>query len=286
MKSLGRRQVLTGAAAVALGLACRPASAQTDTGQGLLAKLRSAKKVRVGIANQPPFSALNPDGTLTGAAPTISKTIMERLGVPEMEGFIATYGELIPGMMAGRWDFVSASLTITPARCSQVKFADPLIYDGAAIIYLKGTDGPAPTKLADVAKLDIPFGVLQGGADLRATLAAGVSPANIMQFETDQATVDALLAKRMKYGLATHSALQTIMAQRNIQLEIVYPIPDDQARGSSCAFRPADTDLYDAYQKELRAMRESGEYLSIIRKFGYDTPPELMKITADQACAA
>lgn len=285
MKPLGRRHVLAGATAVALGFACRPASAQTDSGQGLLAKLRASKKVRVGIANQPPFSALNPDGTLTGAAPTISKKIMERLGVPEMEGFIATYGELIPGMMAGRWDFVSASLTITQARCSQVKFADPLIYDGTAMIYLKETGGPAPTMIGDIAKLDIPFGVLAGGADLRATIAAGVSPANIMQFESDQATIDALLAKRMKYGLATHSALQTIVAQRNIQLEVVYPLPDDPARGSSCAFRPGDTDLYDAYQKELRAMRESGEYLSIIRQFGYDTPPELMKITAEQACA-
>jgi polar amino acid transport system substrate-binding protein len=285
MQSLGRRHVLAGATAIALGFACKSGSAQTATGQGLLAKLRAAKKVRVGIANQPPFSALNPDGTLTGAAPTVSKKIMERLGVPEMEGFIATYGELIPGMMADRWDFVSASLTITPARCGQVKFADPLIYDGTAIAYLKETGGPAPTKIGDIAKLDIPFGVLAGGADLRATIAAGVSPANIMQFESDQATIDALLAHRMKYGLATHSALQAIMAQRNIQLELVYPLPDDPARGSSCAFRPGDTDLYDAYQTELRAMKESGEYLSIIRQFGYDTPPELMKITAEQACA-
>jgi len=135
MISVNRRQILTGVAAtVALGVVAKPQPARAAAGQGLLARLQAEKKVRVGIANQPPFSALNPDGSLTGAAPTISKAILERLGIPEMEGFIATYGELIPGMLAGRWDFVSASLTITKPRCAQVLFADPLIYDGAAII--------------------------------------------------------------------------------------------------------------------------------------------------------
>jgi len=286
MISVNRRQILTGVAAtVALGVVAKPQPARAAAGQGLLARLQAEKKVRVGIANQPPFSALNPDGSLTGAAPTISKAILERLGIPEMEGFIATYGELIPGMLAGRWDFVSASLTITKPRCAQVLFADPLIYDGAAIICLKGMTKTVPAKIADIAKLDTPMGVLQGGADLRAVLAAGVSPGNILQFENDQAIMDALIAKRMQYAVATHSPLKDMIAQRNVALEIVYPLPDDLPRGSSCAFKTVDTDLYDAYQKELRAMKTSGEYLSIIQRFGYDTPPELMSITSDQACA-
>src|SRR5258708_7299425 len=110
MKPLARRHVLAGAAAVAVGAVYRPVLAQTDPGgKGLLARLQAAKKVRVGIANQPPFSSLNPDGSITGGAPSISKIILGRLGITEIEGFIGTYGELIPGMLAGRWDFVSAS---------------------------------------------------------------------------------------------------------------------------------------------------------------------------------
>ena len=73
-----RRRVvaLSAAALIAPTLfAPRTASAQ---GQGLLARLQTSKKVRVGIANQPPFSALNPDGTLTGVAPTISQGMPSR----------------------------------------------------------------------------------------------------------------------------------------------------------------------------------------------------------------
>src|SRR6202035_1756020 len=105
-----RRAVASSAAAlIAPALfAPRPTLAQ---GHGLLARLQASKKVRIGIANQLPFSALNPDGTLTGVAPSISQIVMRRLGITEMEGFIGSYGDLVPGMQAGRWDYISACLT-------------------------------------------------------------------------------------------------------------------------------------------------------------------------------
>lgn len=286
MRKLARRGVMTGVAATAImGAAHGTALAQADAGQGLLKRLQAAKKVRVGIANQPPFSSLNPDGTVTGAAPDISRAILARLGISEMVGFIASYGELIPGMMAGRWDFVSASLTITKARCSQVLFADPLIFDGSALFYKKGKSGAQPKSVADIVKLNVPVGTQAGGADLRTVLADGVAPGNIIQFTNDQSIVDGLLADRMEYALTAYSALKPLLKQRNINsLEIVYPVPDDPPHGSSCAFRMVDTDLYAAYQKELRAMKASGEYLDILHRYGYDTPADLMKITAEEAC--
>src|SRR6516165_413978 len=115
-----RRSAFAAVSAVTAATAFRKVGAQPASGRGLLAKLQAMKTVKVGVANQPPYSALNPDGTLTGAAPDFTKAIMGRLGIPNIEGFIGTYGQLIPGMLAGRWDFVSASLTITQARCEQV----------------------------------------------------------------------------------------------------------------------------------------------------------------------
>src|SRR5258708_25431244 len=101
MKPLARRHVLAGAAGVAVGAVYRPVLAQTDPGKGLLARLQAAKMVRVGIANQPPFSSLNPDGSITGGAPSISKIILARLGITEIESFIGTYVALMSGMLAG-----------------------------------------------------------------------------------------------------------------------------------------------------------------------------------------
>src|SRR5260221_9720960 len=115
MSLMTRRHVLGGAGAIvlvgtALGEMAGHAAAQTADGQGLLAKLQAAKKVRVGIANQPPYSVLNPDGSVSGMGPEITRVILDRLGITGIEAFIGSYGELIPGMLAGRWDFIAACL--------------------------------------------------------------------------------------------------------------------------------------------------------------------------------
>jgi polar amino acid transport system substrate-binding protein len=273
--------------AIALGTACTSAVAQTvpEKGQGLLAKLQAAKKVRIGFPNQPPFSSLNPDGTVTGAAPTITKTIMARLGIPGVEGFLASYGELIPGMLADRWDFVSAALTITKARCSQVRFSDPIIFDGDNIVAIKGHPGPMPKRLAELAKGGFVVGAPAGGADVKALLAAGVKLENIRQFTNDPSEIDALLAKRIDFGVMSPSGVRQMIKQRNLDLEVTYPVEDDPPRGSACAFRPQDTDLYDAYVKEMRKMRAAGELTAILTSFGYDTSMEQLGTSVDQLCA-
>jgi polar amino acid transport system substrate-binding protein len=292
MKSLTRRHLVSGVGSIALGSialvsTCGRAFAQVapDKGQGLLAKLQAAKKVRIGFPNQPPFSALNPDGTVTGAAPTITKTIMQRLGIPGVEGFLASYGELIPGMLADRWDFVSAALTITKARCSQVKFSDPIIFDGDNIVAIKGHPGPMPKRLSELAKGGFVVGAPAGGADVKALLAAGVTLENIRQFTNDPSEIDALLAKRIDFGVMSPSGTRQMIKQRNLDLEITYPVEDDPPRGSACAFRLQDTDLYDAYVAEMRKMRASGELIAILTSFGYDTTLQQLGTSVDQLCS-
>jgi polar amino acid transport system substrate-binding protein len=64
-----------------------------------------------------------------------------------------------------------------------------------------------------------------------------------------------------------------------------YPVEDVRPTGGARAFRKEDTELQDAFQKEFRAMKASGEYLAIATKFGFDTPPELLDVTIEQLCA-
>ena len=287
MQSVTRRRVLRGVSSIALIPASSSVFAQAapDQGRGLLAKLQAEKRVRIGIVNQPPFSALDPDGTVTGAAPTITKNIMDRLGIPGIEGFLATYGELIPGMLANRWDFVSAALTITKARCSQVRFSDPIIFDGENIVAMKNHPGPMPTRLSELAKGNFVVGAPAGGADVKALLSAGVAPDNVRQFTSDQAEIDGLLAKRIDFGLMSPGPVRHLVKQRSLDLDVTYPVEDDPPHGSACAFRLQDTDLYDAYVKEMRVMRASGELSAILKSFGFDPSSEQLQTSIDQLCS-
>jgi polar amino acid transport system substrate-binding protein len=277
-----RRRVvaLGGAALIAPALAVRRAS--FAQGQGLLARLQASKKVRVGLANQPPFSALNPDGTLTGVAPTISQMVLTRLGITEVEGFIGTYGELVPGMMAGRWDFIASCLTVTQPRCEQVQYSDPITSDGRCIVTLKGEKGPK--KISELK--DYVVGLLGGGADFRLVQTRGVPLTSLRQFPNDTALLDGLLAKRFQAEFGSHPGIADMIRKRGLEkeLDVVFPIEDDAISFAACAFRKDDTDLFAAFQRELRALKASGEFAQVVSGFGFDVSDNLLTATPEKAC--
>ncbi len=55
--------------------------------------------------------------------------------------------------------------------------------------------------------------------------------------------------------------------------------------GAGFAFRPAETRLRDAFNAELRKMKESGELLRVLRPFGF-TKVEMTDLTTKELCRA
>ena len=280
---LSRRAFLGMVATGGAVLAAPCALAQSGS---LLEQLRKAGVARLGFAQQPPFSELLPDGTVSGLAPTVAKLILEKLGIPKVTGIIAPYGQLIPGMQAGRWDMIGACLNITKARCAQARFADPIVFDGASFGYLRGEVPNPPKSIAEWGKSGSKVGVLAGGYLVAPAQAAASAPANVVQFPDNPALIDGLLAKRVHVALAAHSAMRDLRKARNNAFEVVYPLEGDKPTGSAPAFRPADTDLYEAFQRELRALKKSGEFDKISQRFGFDMPPDRRDMTDQQACDA
>jgi polar amino acid transport system substrate-binding protein len=283
-KQASRREVVSGLAAAPLLAASSKAWAQ---GAGLLARLREAKSVTVGVANFLPYSSVEPDGKLTGVVPALTQVIMQRIGVPQIKGIVANgYAELIPGLQAGRWDFICSALSITKARCAEVAFADPMVIDGGIFVALKGAVPNLPKTVAEAAERNIVIGAGASDAYTRFALSHGVKRENIREFPNDVSMLDGLVAKRVQVIFQGSAAITRAYKARGLAVDTVFPVSDYPASGSTCAFRPADSDLREAFQKELRAMKASGEFLTISRQHGFDPAPELIPTTVDQACAA
>jgi polar amino acid transport system substrate-binding protein len=283
-----RRALLSNAVAGGLTVATPKVWAEAKAAdQGLLARLRAQKSARVGLANQPPFSVINPDGSLSGLGPTLAKTIMTRLGVPELKGFPATYGDLIPGMRAGRWDFIAAALTITKPRCEQILYSDPILFDVGCFVSLKGrfTDADQPKSVKEVVERKLAVGTTAGGVRFRKVTAAGIAPDKLKQFPSDTGNIDGLLAKRIDVSYSSLSSLKNILKLRKLDLRMFYPVEDDTTHGAALGFRKADTDLHDAFQAELRKIKSSGEYEKLADPFGFSIPAEMMSITSDKLCS-
>ncbi|WP_345248683.1 transporter substrate-binding domain-containing protein [Pigmentiphaga soli] len=259
----------------------RPAWAQ----QGLLARLQAAKSVTVGITNFPPYSSVGMDGTPGGFVPTVTKVIMGRLGITEIKVMTSTFGELIPAMMAGRCDFISTAMTISKARCAQVGYADPMIADGPCLVSLPGKLQNAPKTIADLVKQKLVVGVSTGGALSRYAASAGVEPGNIRQLPDNNALIDGLVAGQVQIVLQDHAGIEHVYMQRKLPVEVTFPIPDAPKHSSSAAFRKTDSDLRDAYQREFRKMKASGEFQAISRQFGFEPAQDMVDSTAEQACS-
>ena len=281
---VSRRAALSGGSALVL-TACS-AVPVAAAGDDLLERLRRQKVVKVGIANAPPFSAMRPDGSMTGVGPTMAQRVLERLGIPRMEGSIATYGELIPGMLAGRWDFIAAAMTMTKERCRQVLFADPMTFEGPCIVAPVSSNPGRPQTISDLARLKVSVGALSGGAQYRQLVEGGVALDKISQFANENNMIDGLLAGRVQFLYVTRLLITEVSKRRNMTFDVVFPVSDAAAPGASNVFRQGDVEFHAAYQKELRALKASGEFQDIARQFGFEIPEGLIGSTSERQCSS
>ncbi len=282
MPNWSRRSVLGLLGAGGTGLLRHPAAAQT--GDGVLARARKAGIIKVGIVNAASYGALKPDGTVDGLAPTIVRLVMERLGIPKIEAFVASYGELIPGLNAGRWDMIGAALGVTKSRCDQVAYTDPFGDDYSAWIYLPSELPNPPQSIKEMAGRNLKVGVSAGAYGVSLLQAAYSDRSSISIFPDSTTTIEAVLTKRVQIGSAGIVLARQRLAAKPGSFAHVGPLPDDVIVPLSGAFRPRDTDILDAFQAEFRKMKLSGEWEKIVVGFGFDVLAGAKEMTADKAC--
>ena len=104
---LTRIAVLVAAVGIATGAAA----------QSTLEKLKKENAVRIGFANEAPWSFAQTDGTVSGVDYDLASLVFGKLGINQVEGVLTKFGSLIPGLKASRFDTIVAGLYIRPARC-------------------------------------------------------------------------------------------------------------------------------------------------------------------------
>lgn len=87
------------------------------------------KDLRVGISPNYPPLAYKDDGKLVGVEPDFADHLAKDLGV-KVTLVETTFAELIPGLLANRYDVIMSGFSVTPAREQQVSFTQPYIVVG------------------------------------------------------------------------------------------------------------------------------------------------------------
>ena len=55
--------------------------------------------------------------------------------MPKVHGIVANFGDLVPGLQAGRWDMIGGVISVTKARCALVQYTDPFEFNGMEIAW-------------------------------------------------------------------------------------------------------------------------------------------------------
>ncbi len=286
--NISRRELFRGALAlggvVAVGsslAACSTTESGGPTADGGGGLLERAKQqgLRIAIGNEPPYTELSPDGTVTGAEPDVVRAVCERLGIDKVEGIVTGYDAMIPGLKANRWDTIAAGLFMKQSRCREVAYASPVIVSTESFGVRPGNPKGVRT-IADVkGRPELRVGVVPGGFEQGILESAGIEASRIINVTDARGGADALNADRIDAFL-----LPTLSLRELDGVDVTDPIPDAPKTGSSAAFRPEDQDFLDAYNVELEKFKAEPAFADILEKWGFD-PTVVAGVTTEELCA-
>lgn len=241
--------------------------------------------IRMGFANETPFSYATAEGTLAGVDVDIINHILGEMGIKEIAGGLTTFGGLIPGLKAKRFDIVSSAIYIKPDRCAQVAFAEPLYILGDAIIVAAGNPEKIHSYEDVAAKPDMKIGYPTGGTGVSDNAKAmGVKDDQLVGFPDGPSGFAAVKAGRIAGYAGTAMVNETqLKAMNDPGLERAAPFTQPSKDGkplfgtASFAIRLEDKDLLKAMNEHLKAFQATPAYVETLQKYGLgagDLPPE------------
>lgn len=251
-------------AAALFCLAASPASADA------LDDIKARGKMIVGLdPTFAPYEFTDASGAITGYDPSLLSKIAANMGV-EVEYRTMAFSGIIPGLVAGSFDFTATALNVTAERAERISYTIPVSQSVNGILRRVGdtkVDGEKPGTLAGltvaVKQTSTPERVVQEASKELET--KGSAPLNIVSVETTEQTVTALGTRRADFIVDDMSVLAQIMKERPGQFELAGELgaTDYIAWGA----RKDDAALTDALNAELRKLKASGEMKALQEQF-------------------
>ena len=253
------RRIILAASAAALALSMG-AAAQAASHGGM-------KKVIIGTEGAyPPFNNLESDGSLVGFDIDIAKALCEEMKV-ECEFVTQDWDGIIPALLAGKFDAIIASMSITPERMEKVDFTAKYYSTPPALIAPKDS----PLTATDPGSLEGKTIGAQSATTHATFLEDKYKGSTIKLYGTqDEANLD--LASGRLDAVAADSVVlgEWLKTGDGACCKMVGAMENDPAYfgdGAGIAVRKGEDDLKEMLNKAIAAILENGTYKQINDKY-------------------
>lgn len=218
----------------------------------------------------PPFEFFAPDNTtVLGIDRELANGLQKQLGITIDFQNIA-FDAIIPGLQSGRYQMAMSAMTDDRERQKQVDFVD-YFKAGAGVMSHK-SDGSKYQTLDDVcgATAGIVKGtteVPQAAAQSKKCQAEGKQPIDSVIFPGQNQAILALQNNRVDVVLMD-SAPGAYAAKQTTGLQMSAPY---ESQPFGVVFAKGTTQLQKAVQKALERMKQNGQYLAALKKYGLES---------------
>jgi lysine-arginine-ornithine-binding protein len=219
------------------------------------------EKIVIGTdATYPPMEfheQVNGQDVINGFDIDIGKALAEEMGM-EVEFEDTGWDGIIPALLAGQFDMIMSSMTITDERKQQVNFSDP--YFNAGQVIAVRNDDDSIKSIDDLVGKTVAVQIGTTG-DLLISETEGV---DVQRFNT---IVDAFMELKNKRADAVFNDLPVAQdyVRKGEPIKIVGEPLTDEYYG--IAIRKDNTELLEKVNKAIKALKDSGKYQEILDKW-------------------
>jgi polar amino acid transport system substrate-binding protein len=261
--------LLAGAACLGL-LVLQPAFAETT-----LEKIKRTGELTVGTeAAFPPFEFVQ-DGKIVGYGPDILAEVVKGLGVTKLNQLDLPWQGILPGVLAGKFDFVATTVGINEERAKRYAYTLP-IADG--IPYAMKRKGDAIAAVGDLngkvvaTQLASSTEPVARAVDAKLKAAGGTGFKELKLFTAFPESYVALANGDVDAVIQSLPSLAVLVKERPDVFDLAMPTPVDGGYTFlAWVTRPDDKDLRDAISAIIRTMRDDGRLGALQKKwFGFE----------------
>ena len=220
-------------------------------------------KIKIGTEGAyPPFNVLQADGSLTGFDIDIAKALCEEMGA-ECTFVTQDWDGIIPALLAGKFDAIIASMSITEERRQIVDFTSKYYNTPPAIAVPKDSD---ITEATDAGLAGRTIGA-QSATTHSNYAEQKLSSADLRLYPTpDEYKLD-IVSGRIEAVIDDVVVLSKWLASEDGAcckiLDTLTPDPLINGEGIGIAVRKGEDDLREAFNAAIKAIRANGVYQEI-----------------------
>ncbi|WP_066453749.1 ectoine/hydroxyectoine ABC transporter substrate-binding protein EhuB [Castellaniella caeni] len=256
-----------------------------------LAAIRQAGTLRIAIANEIPYGYMDLDGQAKGVGPDVAKHLAKALGIPHIQWTTTSFGSLIPGLQADRYDMVAAEMAILPQRCQQVAFSEPDSSYGEGLLVAKGN----PKNIHDYASFarsGNKIAIMAGADQLDMLQALHVPASQIVTISSNADAISTVSTGRADGYAATSLTVSQLADKGQGKVAAATPFKDPVVNGQPVrswggfAFASGSVQLREAVNQALATFKQTDDWRQIMHHYGFsaDDARQSFERTTAQLC--